>query len=119
MAMHEPKEDVTLTEVLGAWGKRKLSPGPVPHERRPRRVRRKTRPPELSEQVLNALPAPLSWREVQVLTGIGLGETCGETGARLHLSANTVKTHRNRIYSRLGIRSAGQAGALAAKAGLV
>jgi DNA-binding NarL/FixJ family response regulator len=62
----------------------------------------------------------LTVREVEVIilaTRDGLSET--EIGETLGISHHTVKSHRSRIYKKLRIRSLGQLGVFAVKAGLV
>jgi len=47
----------------------------------------------------------LSDRELQVFELVGRGQTTGEIAKALHLSPNTVETHRQRIKAKLGIDS--------------
>lgn len=63
--------------------------------------------------------ASLSDREVEVVTLLASGHTLESAGRVLFLTANTVKSHRCRIYKKLDIGSAIQLGVIAAKAGLV
>jgi two-component system NarL family response regulator len=60
---------------------------------------------------------PLNDRERQILAGAAEGETAAETGARLYLSAETVKSYRKRIIAKLGARNGTHAVALALRAG--
>lgn len=47
--------------------------------------------------------APLSHREVEVLGLVSEGLSNAEVGARLYISAQTVKTHLERIFVKLGV----------------
>ncbi len=58
------------------------------------------RPPQASrEEVIE----PLSSREQEVLALIALGLTNQEIAGRLNVSANTIKTHIQHIYGKLGV----------------
>jgi DNA-binding NarL/FixJ family response regulator len=59
--------------------------------------------------VLVGLPDNLTPREVEVLTLIGAGLSNREIGERLVLGQATVKTHVNRIFAKIGVRSRAQA----------
>jgi DNA-binding NarL/FixJ family response regulator len=48
-------------------------------------------------------------RELDVCRGLVDGETANDTGARLNLSPETIKTHRVSIYRKLGVRTRRQA----------
>jgi DNA-binding NarL/FixJ family response regulator len=69
-----------------------------------------TAPPEL---------ASLTEREHEVLTLIGKGLANHEIAERLFLSMATVKTHVNRVFSKLGLRDRAQAVVLAYETGIV
>ena len=43
----------------------------------------------------------LTGRELEVLHGAALGETAGQTGARVHLAVDTVKQHRKTACAKL------------------
>jgi DNA-binding NarL/FixJ family response regulator len=63
--------------------------------------------------------AVLTARELYVLRCLMTGESRGEIGAMLHISANTVRTHTQRILRKLNVHSALTAVALARRAGVV
>jgi DNA-binding NarL/FixJ family response regulator len=67
-------------------------------------------PPEL---------ASLTEREHEVLTLMGRGLANQEIAERLFLSMATVKTHVNRVFSKLGLRDRAQAVVLAYETGIV
>lgn len=61
----------------------------------------------------------LTLRERQVLMGIARGLSADQTGYRLMLAKDTVKTHLRRAYKALGARNASHAVAIAIKYGLL
>jgi DNA-binding NarL/FixJ family response regulator len=63
--------------------------------------------------------ASLTAREIEVLTLVGRGRTNADLARELFLSEATVKTHINRIFSKLDIRDRTQAVIYAYEAGLV
>jgi DNA-binding NarL/FixJ family response regulator len=63
--------------------------------------------------------AVLTERELEVLTLIARGRSNGEIARELFLSGATVKTHVNRVFSKLDIRDRVQAVVLAYESGLV
>jgi len=62
---------------------------------------------------------PLTEREAEVLAAAANGDTAAETGARLHLSSETVRSYRKRIIAKLGARNGTHAVALALRGGLL
>ena len=61
----------------------------------------------------------LTDREREVLTLIGRGRSNQEIARDLFLSMATVKTHVNRLFSKLGLRDRAQAVVVAYESGLV
>ncbi|MFI1097403.1 response regulator [Streptomyces sp. NPDC020917] len=64
------------------------------------------------------LPDGLTRREAEILTLIARGRNNGEIAAELFLSANTVKTHINRIFAKTGSRDRSAAALYARQHGL-
>jgi DNA-binding CsgD family transcriptional regulator len=62
---------------------------------------------------------PLTPREQEILAGAADGETAAQTGARLFLSCETVKSYRKRVIAKLGARNGTHAVALALRSGLL
>ena len=62
---------------------------------------------------------PLTPREREVLAGAAEGETAAQTGARLFLSSETVKSYRKRVIATLGAWNGTHAVALALRSGLL
>lgn len=62
---------------------------------------------------------PLNVRETEILAGAANGETAAQTGARLYLSPETVKSYRKRVIAKLGARNGTHAVALALRSGLL
>lgn len=58
-------------------------------------------------------------REVEVLEGAALGETAGQTGTRLFLSPETIRSHRKRVSAKLGTRNVTRAVVVAIATGLL
>ena len=73
--------------------------------------------PKPEQPTAPALPdprlAPLTEREREILTVIGMGWTNTEIAARLHLAESTVKTHVGRVLAKTGSRDRIQAVILA------
>jgi ATP/maltotriose-dependent transcriptional regulator MalT len=64
-------------------------------------------------------PSGLSRREVEVLRLLAIGLSNQEIAERLVLSVRTVQRHVDNIYSKIGVRGRGAAGAFAASHGLL
>lgn len=62
---------------------------------------------------------PLTEREEEILAATADGHTAAETGRRLHLSSETVRSYRKRIIAKLGARNGTHAVALALRTGLL
>ena len=62
---------------------------------------------------------PLNEREAEILAGAADGETAVQTGQRLYLSPETVKSYRKRIIAKLGARNGTHAVALALRSGML
>ena len=62
---------------------------------------------------------PLTDRETEVLSGQAEGETAAETGARLYLSLETVKSYRKRAIAKLGARNGTHAVTIAMRSGVI
>lgn len=58
-------------------------------------------------------------RLLDMLRAMAAGETRGETAKRLYLSEDTVRSHRRRLFQRLGARTSAQAVAIAFHRGLL
>jgi DNA-binding NarL/FixJ family response regulator len=77
-------------------------------------------PPEVAERVLpGPASAELTDRELEVLRRIAEGLSNREIGDQLGISESTVKTHVNRLLSKLGVTDRTKALVLAVKRGLV
>lgn len=61
----------------------------------------------------------LTEREIQVLTGMGRGQSNAEIGKELFLSEDTVKTHARRLFRKVGAADRAQAVAVGYRSGVV
>jgi two-component system response regulator DevR len=72
-----------------------------------------------SPQVASRLPAALNRSQVAILRLISSGHSNREIAAEVHLSENTVKTHIQEIFRKLGVRNRVEAAILAGKSGWI
>jgi DNA-binding CsgD family transcriptional regulator len=72
----------------------------------------------LSRRLRQADLRGLSNREMEMLTCIGDGLSTEQTAVKLHISVQTVKTHRRRLREKLGIRKEAELVKLAIQTGL-
>jgi LuxR family maltose regulon positive regulatory protein len=72
-----------------------------------------------AEAVQGAVMDPLSERELQVLSLMGEGYTNREIAEELVIGISTVKTHINRIFSKMDVTNRTQAVIMAREKGLV
>ncbi len=61
---------------------------------------------------------PLTEREIEVLTHVGMGESNAEIAAALNISPLTAKTHVSRLIAKLGVRDRAQLVVTAFQTGL-
>jgi len=61
----------------------------------------------------------LTTRERQVLRLLAMGVSTREAAARLTISPKTVETHRVRIYTKLGCKSAVELTRIAVRTGMI
>ncbi|HEV3103915.1 MAG TPA: response regulator transcription factor [Candidatus Dormibacteraeota bacterium] len=87
---------VLAPQVAGAVIERALTPQPAPSQR-----------------------AALSASQVAILRLISRGHSNREIAAEVHLSENTVKTHVQEIFRKLGVRNRVEAAILAGKSGWI
>jgi DNA-binding CsgD family transcriptional regulator len=67
----------------------------------------------------DAAGAGLTPREIEVIKGIGRGETTRETAGAMGISVRTVESHALNAYRKLGVRSRVQLVRLLAQHGLL
>jgi two-component system NarL family response regulator len=76
-------------------------------------------PPNVAAKLVQRMTGPeLSNREIEVLQLIGQGMSNQEISTALNISESTVKTHVNRILSKLDVKDRTQAAILALKRGI-
>jgi DNA-binding NarL/FixJ family response regulator len=63
--------------------------------------------------------APLTKRELEVLSGMSYGRSNAQIGQELFLSEDTVKTHARRLFRKLGAKDRAQAVAIGLRRGLI
>jgi two-component system, NarL family, response regulator len=77
-------------------------------------------PPEVGAKLVQRMSNPeLSERELDVLRLMAQGMSNLEIGTTLHIGESTVKSHVNRILSKLGVNDRTQAVIIAIKRGIV
>ena len=69
--------------------------------------------------MIDVLGEPLTSRELDVLWLLQGPLSLGDIARELYLSFNTVKTHTQALYRKMGVHSRGEAVALARSSGLV
>lgn len=76
-------------------------------------------PPNVAAKLVQRMTAPeLSDRELEVLQLVGQGMSNQEISTALDISESTVKTHINRILSKLDVKDRTQAAIIALKRGI-
>ncbi|GAX45981.1 two-component response regulator NarL subfamily protein [Tolypothrix sp. NIES-4075] len=76
-------------------------------------------PPNVAAKLVQRMTAPeLSDRELEVLQLVGQGMNNQEISTTLNISESTVKTHINRILSKLDVKDRTQAAIIALKRGI-
>ena len=76
-------------------------------------------PPNVAAKLVQRMTAPgLSDRELEVLQLVGQGMSNQEISTALNISESTVKTHVNRILSKLDVKDRTQAAIIALKRGI-
>jgi two-component system, NarL family, response regulator len=77
-------------------------------------------PPNVAAKLVQRLTHPeLSDRELEVLQLLAQGMSNLDIGAALNIGESTVKSHVNRILSKLGVNDRTQAVIVSAKRGIV
>ena len=61
----------------------------------------------------------LTAREIEVLQAMAEGESAFQTGARLYVSEETIKSHRKNIIGKLEARNGANAVAIGVRRGLI
>jgi len=69
----------------------------------------KCKPKDISSNHIDGLIEPLSNREIEVLASMALGLSNAEIATKLFLSPNTLKSHTQNIFGKLGVHSRVQA----------
>ena len=107
-----PPEDLIGLVRVAAEGHTVLSPAAT------RRLIAASADSQPAAERARKLVGSLTEREVQVLTGLGEGQSNAQIAARLYLSEATVKGYVSRMLDKLGLQNRTQAGLLAHDAGL-
>jgi two-component system, NarL family, response regulator len=77
-------------------------------------------PPDVGAKLVQRMSNPeLSEREREVLQAMAKGMSNQEIGAALNIGESTVKSHVNRILSKLGVHDRTQAVIVALKRGII
>jgi DNA-binding NarL/FixJ family response regulator len=78
-------------------------------------------PPELQTELIAGLQAPpaLTAREREIIRHVALGLRNAEVGQKLFISEQTVKTHLNNIFQKLGVRDRVELALYAVRAGII
>ncbi|MFD7016036.1 response regulator transcription factor [Streptomyces sp. NPDC059928] len=74
---------------------------------------------EARKVTVPAMAGPITHMQREVLHGIAIGETTGQTALRLCLSEHTVKSHKRHLYARLRVDTGGEAVAIGIGLGLI
>lgn len=74
---------------------------------------------ELAGRLRDPSSSPLSPREVEVVRLVGLGLRNGDVAKRLFISEETVKSHLNNIFNKLGVQDRVELTVYAIRTGLV
>ncbi len=82
-------------------------------------VDRATAGANAARRTADALPDPLSTRELEVLRFLANGCSNKEIGAQLHISEGTVKNHMTNVLGKLGVLDRTQAALRARELGLI
>ena len=76
-------------------------------------------PPPGATELEEPLPEPLTPREREIVRHVALGLRNAEVAARLAISEDTVKTHLNKVFQKLGLRDRVQLTLYALRRGLI
>lgn len=74
---------------------------------------------ELAARLRNPSASPLTVREEEVVRHVALGLRNAEVGRRLFISEQTVKTHLNNIFQKLGIQDRSELTRYAIRTGII
>ncbi len=107
-----PQQRAYAEQLLSAYST-------LPITREPSLIDQSVQPLRTPHSALRTLVEPLSEREVEVLHLIAAGLSNQEIAERLIISISTVKTHINRIFSKLDVQSRTQALVRARELGLL
>jgi DNA-binding NarL/FixJ family response regulator len=74
---------------------------------------------ELVARLRNAAKSPLSAREEEVVRYVALGLRNAEVGKKLFISEQTVKSHLNNVFDKLGIQDRVELTVYAIRTGII